>query len=61
MKTAKEVLADQMYVPPLREVPLLVYIELYFNRPQSHCRWTAQSVQEGTAPGRRAEVRDEDS
>ena len=36
MKTAKEVLADQMCVPPLRDVPLLAYIELYFKRPQSH-------------------------
>lgn len=37
MKTAKEVLADQMCVPPLRDVPLLAYIELYFKRPQCHC------------------------
>ena len=36
MKAAKEVLADQMCVPPLRDVPLLVYIELYFKRPKAH-------------------------
>ena len=36
MKAAKEVLADQMALPALRDVPLLAYIELYFKRPQSH-------------------------
>ena len=36
MKTAREVLADQMEKPPLRDVPLEVHIELYFRRPKSH-------------------------
>ena len=36
MKSAKEVLADQMDVPPLRDVPLVAYIELYFKRPKCH-------------------------
>ncbi len=36
MKTAKEVLADQMSVPSLRDVPLVAYIELYFKRPKCH-------------------------
>jgi Holliday junction resolvase RusA-like endonuclease len=36
MKTAKEVLADQMDVPALRDVPLVAYIELYFKRPKCH-------------------------
>jgi len=36
MKTAKEVLADQTCVPPLRDVPLVAYIELYFKRPKCH-------------------------
>ena len=36
MKTAKEVLADQMFVPALRDVPLLVHIDLYFKRPKCH-------------------------
>ena len=37
MKSAREVLADQMHSPvPLRDVPLLVRIELHFKRPKTH-------------------------
>ena len=36
MKTAREVLADQMVLPALRGVPLVVRIELYFKRPKCH-------------------------
>ena len=36
MKSAREVLADQSKTPPLRDVPLMVSIELYFRRPKSH-------------------------
>ena len=37
LKTAKDVLADQMHSPvPLRDVPLLVRIELHFKRPKIH-------------------------
>ena len=36
MKTAKEVLVDQMVLPALRDVPLVVHIELYFKRPKCH-------------------------
>ena len=37
MKSARDVLADQMHSPvPLRDVPLLVRIELHFKRPKCH-------------------------
>ena len=36
MKSAREVLAEQMEAPPLRDVPLIVFIEFYFRRPKSH-------------------------
>ena len=36
MKSAREVLAEQTTAPPLRDVPLAVFIELYFRRPKSH-------------------------
>ena len=36
MKSAKEVLAEQTKEPPLRDVPLVVLIELYFRRPKIH-------------------------
>ena len=37
LKSAREVLADQMHSPvPLRDVPLLVHIELHFKRPKCH-------------------------
>ena len=36
MKSAREVLAEQTKTPPLRDVPLSVFIELYFRRPKSH-------------------------
>ena len=36
MKSAKEVLAEQTKEPPLRDVPLVVFIELYFRRPKIH-------------------------
>ena len=36
MKSAREVLAEQTKTPPLRDVPLVVFIELYFRRPKSH-------------------------
>ena len=36
MKSAREVLAEQMWSPPLREVPLVAFIEFYFRRPKSH-------------------------
>jgi Holliday junction resolvase RusA-like endonuclease len=36
MKSAREVLAEQMETPPLRDVPLIVFIELYFRRPKAH-------------------------
>ena len=36
MKSAREVLAEEMKAPPLRDVPLIVFIELYFRRPKSH-------------------------
>ena len=36
MKSAREVLAEQMETTPLRDVPLIVFIELYFRRPKSH-------------------------
>ena len=36
MKSAREVLAEQTKTPPLRDVPLIVFIELYFRRPKSH-------------------------
>jgi len=36
MKSAREVLAEQTETPPLRDEPLIVFIELYFRRPKSH-------------------------
>ena len=36
MKSAKEVLAEQTKEPPMRDVPLVVIIELYFRRPKIH-------------------------
>ena len=36
MKSAREVLAEEMKAPPLRDVPLVVFIEFYFRRPKSH-------------------------
>ena len=37
LKSARDVLADQMHSPvPLRDVPLLVHIELHFKRPKCH-------------------------
>ena len=36
IKPAREVLADQMQSPALRDVPLIAFIEFYFKRPQSH-------------------------
>ena len=36
IKPAREVLANQMQSPALRDVPLVAYIEFYFKRPQSH-------------------------
>ena len=36
MKTAREVLAEQMQASPLVEVPLMVYAEFYFRRPKCH-------------------------
>ena len=36
IKSAREVLADQMQASPLREVPLVVFIEFYFQRPKCH-------------------------
>ena len=36
MKSAREVLAEQTKTPPLRDVPLTVFIELYFRRPKAH-------------------------
>ena len=37
LKTARDVLADQMNSPvPVRDVPLLVLIDLHFKRPKCH-------------------------
>jgi Holliday junction resolvase RusA-like endonuclease len=36
IKPAREVLANQMQTPALRDVPLIALIEFYFKRPQSH-------------------------
>jgi len=36
IKPAREVLADQMKSPALRDVPLVAFIEFYFKRPQTH-------------------------
>ena len=43
LKNAKEVLADQWHSPvPLRDVPLLVRIELHFKRPKIHFKKSGQ-------------------
>jgi Holliday junction resolvase RusA-like endonuclease len=36
IKPAREVLANQMRSPPLRDVPLIAIIEFYFKRPKCH-------------------------
>ena len=36
IKPAREVLANQMQSPALRDVPLVAHIEFYFKRPQTH-------------------------
>ena len=36
IKSAREVLAEQMKAPALRDVPLIAYIEFYLKRPQTH-------------------------
>ena len=36
MKTAREVLSEQMEATPLHDVPLAAHIELYFRRPKVH-------------------------
>ena len=36
MKSAREVLTEQTTAPPLRDVPLIAFIEFFFKRPQSH-------------------------
>ena len=42
MKSAREVLAEQMWAPPLREVPLIAFIEFYFRRPKIHFKKNGQ-------------------
>jgi len=36
IKPAREVLANQMRSPPLRDVPLVACLEFYFKRPKIH-------------------------
>ena len=35
-------MAEQMWAPPLREVPLIAFIEFYFRRPKIHFKKNGQ-------------------